>query len=374
MKPSNSRRLIAAAILCLTSVPVSAQIQVSYTAASPPPRPAAVLDAGHSGSLGGTEELGATTLWDQTEFGLTTWLDQVFTDFPTSDGFQVSDVSTGGDVWRVNKVTTYFTQGINPLSNWTPGTITMANLQVYPKTGTLPDDGTDIAPEYTVPITLVDDGGIIWRVEADTTGIPELQCITGDFWIGLTPITNYATDGQEFHWVSDAVGAESGFRNPGDGFGFGADWLGLSAIDTLSDGPPFEGSITLEGTVLVDSWVDLGVGTGLLSSFWGDVPLATGSGVPCFGSTVTVTAFHCGVPFGGTNLLVGFSSLFAPFKGGTLVPAPDLIIGLPTFADGDISVPFAWPDGIPAGFKLYLQFWQNEPPYSATNGLEVTAQ
>ena len=50
--------------------------------------------------------------------------------------------------------------------------------------------------------------------------------------------------------------------------------------------------------------------------------------------------------------MVGFSSIFLPFKGGTLVPAPDLIIPLPTLASGDISVPFTWPGGIPAGFKL----------------------
>jgi hypothetical protein len=220
----------------------------------------------------------------------------------------------------------------------------------------------------------VDDGGIIWHLEADTTGIPELQWITGDFWIGLNPITNYATDGQEYHWVASAVGDESAFRNPGGGHGLGTGWLPLSDIDTISGGAPYDASITLEGAVLADPWLDLGAGTGLLSTFWGDVPLASGSGPTTAGSTVTVSAFHCGAPFAGTNLVVGFSSLNVPFKGGTLVPAPDLVISLPTLGSGDISVPFTWPGGIPPGFQFYLQFWQNEPPWSASNGLQVTSQ
>jgi len=368
---SISRRLVVATVLCLSAVPVSAQVQLSYTAGSPPPRPTAALESGISGSLTGAE-LGTAVLWDQTTFSAIAWLDQVFTDDTASSGFQVSDVSTGGATWNVTKVTTYFTQGV--AGTWSPGTITSGNLQVYPKTIALPADLPDVAPEYTVPITLVDDGGFTWRVEADTSGIAELQCITGDYWIGLTPITNYAVDGQEYHWVSAAVGVESAFRNPGGGFALGTGWMGVSSIDTISSGGPYEGAITLEGTVVPDTWVDLGPGTGLASTFWADIPLASGTGAACFGSTVTVSGFHCGAPFAGTNLVVGFSALNLPFKGGTLVPAPDLVIGLPTSINGNISVPFAWPGGVPPGFTFSMQFWQNEPPWSASNGLQVTSQ
>ena len=47
-----------------------------------------------------------------------------------------------------------------------------------------------------------------------------------------------------------------------------------------------------------------------------------------------------------TNLVVGFSQLGAPFKGGTLVPNPDiLLLGLPTGPSGSVPLVAAWPGG-----------------------------
>ena len=362
-------------IMGVLTATVYAQITPSYTADVPPPRPSVGMDVNLDGPNGttGVEEGVSVVLWDQTDFGLTAWIDQVFTDFPNSSSFQVADISTGSDVWQVNKVTTYFTQGI--AGSWSPATVTSGNLQVYSKSAALPSNGADLAPEYTVPITLVDEGGFTWRVEADTTGIPELQCITGDFWVGLTPITNFAVDGQEYHWTVSAINDETALRNPGGAFGLGAGWVGLSGLDGASTGPPYEGAIKLEGSVLAETWVDFGPGTGLLSPFWGDIPLAAGSGFACAGETVTVTAFHAGPPFGTTILIMGFSTLFIPFKFGTLVPNTDVVIyGVPTSSNGDITLMTPWPVGVPPGVKLSIQFWQNESPWSATNGIEVTAQ
>lgn len=364
---------IAAMIVAAMELPVSAQISLSYTAPAPPPRPTIDSQAGAAGPTTPGDEFAAAILWDQTDFGLTAWLDQVFTDFPTSSSFDVADISTGGATWRVDKVTTYFTQGVG--GSWSPGTVTMANLQVYSKTGSLPSDGIDIAPEYTVPVTLVDNGGFTWNVEADTTGITELQCVTGDFWIGLTPITNYGSIGQEYHWSVSSVSNDSALRNPGGAFGLGAGWTGLGSVDTIGAGGPYEGAITLEGAVLAETWVDLGPGTGLLSAFWGDVPFASGTGFACDGNSLTVSVFHAGPPFSLTNMVIGYTAINAPFKGGTMVPDMDVILySLPTGANGDIALPTIWPSGVPAGFTLSMQFWQNEPPWSATNGLQVTSQ
>jgi hypothetical protein len=72
--------------------------------------------------------------------------------------------------------------------------------------------------------------------------------------------------------------------------------------------------------------------------------------------------------------VIGLFNISLAFKGGTMVPSPDLLVQLPTGAAGDFSIPFGWPPGLPAGLKLYLQLWQNEPPWSASNGLEVTAE
>jgi len=366
------RLWILAAVVAWTNGAAVSQVTTFHSPATPPSRPALAGQAGHTG-LGpaGIEAVDAV-LWDQTDFDfLRSWADQVFTDLPAFSIFQVADISTGGDTWNVNNVSTYF--GLGGPGAWSPAEITSANLQVFAKTGTLPDDALDLAPEYTVPITLELDV-FFWKVTADTSGIPELQCISGDFWIGLTPITDFATVGQEYHWAVPVVGGESAVRNPGGALGFGTDWVELSVLDTTGVGPPYDGAITLEGEVLSETWADLGPGTGLVSSFWGDTPLATGSGISCAGSTVTVSAVHAGPPFAGTTLVVGFSAIHAPFKGGTLVPNPDLLIPVPTFANGDTTLPVVWPSGIPAGITFSMQFWQNEPPWSATNALQVTSQ
>ena len=122
-----------------------------------------------------------------------------------------------------------------------------------------------------------------------------------------------------------------------------------------------------------DTWVTYGLGTALLSTFWGDFPTAAGSGLASAGTQVTISGQHCGPPAAGTTLVIGIDNISLSFKGGTMVPSPDLLLGLPTGGAGNIALPITWPTGLPAGFKLYLQFWQNEPPWSASNGLEVTA-
>ena len=53
-------------------------------------------------------------------------------------------------------------------------------------------------------------------------------------------------------------------------------------------------------------------------------------------------------------VLFSSAAIAAPFKGGTLVPAPDLLIpGLPLDAQGALTLTFAWPPGIPSGLDLW---------------------
>ncbi|HTE06090.1 MAG TPA: hypothetical protein VK824_07840, partial [Planctomycetota bacterium] len=57
-------------------------------------------------------------------------------------------------------------------------------------------------------------------------------------------------------------------------------------------------------------------------------------------------------------LVVGLSAANVPFKGGVLVPAPDVILtGLGSDAAGKLTVTTFWPSGIPSGTQLYLQGW-----------------
>jgi len=84
-----------------------------------------------------------------------------------------------------------------------------------------------------------------------------------------------------------------------------------------------------------------------------------------------------GAPLAATFMLVGLSELDAPFKGGTLVPAVDLLIPLVTNPTGNVSVQATWPVGVPPGFDFWVQCWivdaAGPKGFSASNGLKGTA-
>jgi hypothetical protein len=83
--------------------------------------------------------------------------------------------------------------------------------------------------------------------------------------------------------------------------------------------------------------------------------LATGQFEPGGGVTLQLLRAR----FQATAALVcGTSEAFAPFKGGTLVPAPDFVLGpYATDIQGKLSVQGHWPPGLPAGATLTFQFW-----------------
>jgi hypothetical protein len=74
------------------------------------------------------------------------------------------------------------------------------------------------------------------------------------------------------------------------------------------------------------------------------------------------------------SLVLGFTELSAPFKGGVMVPNPDLILGpIPVDATGSAPLGGLWPGGLPARFELYLQYWIPDAVgpagFAASNGL-----
>ena len=57
-----------------------------------------------------------------------------------------------------------------------------------------------------------------------------------------------------------------------------------------------------------------------------------------------------GHPLAEATLVLGSAGLFAPFKGGTLVPTPDVLLpGIVLDGTGGFVAPFAWPAGVPSG-------------------------
>ena len=51
--------------------------------------------------------------------------------------------------------------------------------------------------------------------------------------------------------------------------------------------------------------------------------------------------------------MIGFDELSMPFKGGLLVPSPDVIVKIRT----NVVTVFRWPAGAPVGSSLYFQAW-----------------
>jgi len=56
-------------------------------------------------------------------------------------------------------------------------------------------------------------------------------------------------------------------------------------------------------------------------------------------------------------LVAGASMVNLPFKGGLLVPAPNVIFAFPLNAAGASTLMGTWPAGIPAGASIWLQAW-----------------
>jgi uncharacterized Zn-binding protein involved in type VI secretion len=81
-----------------------------------------------------------------------------------------------------------------------------------------------------------------------------------------------------------------------------------------------------------------------------------------------------GPPAGVAHLVAGLSWLAAPFKGGTLIPQPDLVLlGLPLGAHGQLTLTGTWPAGIPSGTLLAVQYWlpdvHGPAGFGASNGV-----
>ena len=297
---------------------------------------------------GDTVQAATTVFWDQPPPGNGVTLEQALTD-NSFDIYTVCDVSTGGATWSVQRVTVWFFD----LGGWSAfAPPTMGVVNVFPKAGALPVTGADVPPEYTVPITVTQglfgftDG---WEVSADTSAIAELQGISGDFWIGLTPILT-PDDGVEFRMgTASAVGDSSARLDEPDAYSQGTDWVGL-ATDL---------SIRLEGDVTVtpDPWTNLGCGLGGLLG----QPVLDGIGPLTPGSSGGLVLTNAN-PSAPAILFVSGPGTPVPFKGGTLCAFPIVShVPLSTGVFGAVSLPWtSWAAGL-SGATLVFQCGIQDP-------------
>ena len=118
------------------------------------------------------------------------------------------------------------------------------------------------------------------------------------------------------------------------------------------------------------TWTDLGNG---LAGTAG-LPLLTGQGADC-GGIITTIRVDNGAPQAFGFFFLGLSEVFAPIKGGVLVPTPDNIVPVVLDVDGRLLWSFPWPSDLPPGIILTMQCWFADAAgpkgYSATNGLRL---
>jgi hypothetical protein len=116
------------------------------------------------------------------------------------------------------------------------------------------------------------------------------------------------------------------------------------------------------------SFVDLG--GGLAGNY---APRLDGSGSlePDGAFTLSFTQLP---PAENGPLFIGFSLFSMPWKGGTLLPEPDVILFFAT-GSGAFDLPGSMPPAVPSGFSIYLQAWfpDSGAPQGlcATNGLQL---
>jgi hypothetical protein len=94
-------------------------------------------------------------------------------------------------------------------------------------------------------------------------------------------------------------------------------------------------------------------------------------------STPLTIAIHDGPPLAPIVFVVGTSAAMVPFKGGTLVPQPLLVIPAGTTNGlGALKLGGSWPASVPSGASLFLQAWLVDAGgpagFSATNALSGT--
>lgn len=136
--------------------------------------------------------------------------------------------------------------------------------------------------------------------------------------------------------------------------------------------PDIPAALNVLGNIVQGFWTNLGNGlSGLLG-----VPDLAASGPLTEGSLVELTLTNA-FPVGPTNLIAGLAQINAPFKGGVLVPSPDiLVLGLPVFV-GKSEFSFTFPAGVPSGTELIFQHWVSDPSgpsgFSASNAMMATS-
>jgi len=165
--------------------------------------------------------------------------------------------------------------------------------------------------------------------------------------------TNGCQGGKNFIWAKNLFTGTFSWASL-CGFGASGDWV----IHVVAGTGLAEGQFTDLGAALAGSFS----------------PTLSGSGSLADGGAFDIHV--AGLPPAQTGFLfLGFAPLFADFKGGSLGPAPDVLVTLPT-GSGVLDLPGGMPAGTPGDFSFYMQMWTPDAGgpagADATNTLQAT--
>jgi hypothetical protein len=186
----------------------------------------------------------------------------------------------------------------------------------------------------------------------------------------------YEWDGNQYAFQGSPCYAHS---SPGDGFGFAvaleqapsgtsASLAAVSAPTHIS-GP----RVAVFDLDNLYTWpvTDLGQG---LPGILGGLPQIEVTGPSCLDPNQNISLkLTSNYANALTFYVIGVSQLNAPFAGGTMVPFPNVIVGLATNSQGKITRAGPYPPNTPL-ISLYFQFWITAPTdsltgFTATNGV-----
>ena len=208
-----------------------------------------------------------------------------------------------------------------------------------------------------------EDGVLDVAVGSDLGGEP----------LGLGPGRVYVHSGADGTLLSDFDGSS---ELGGFGWGLASSDLDADGVMDLVVGAPWAGGSPVgPGQVQVfsgDLWVTLGLGT----PGSGGTPQFLVAGEPVVGTPVSFTLSDA-QPGAPAILIIGASALMAPFKGGTLVPNPDLLAPLVVVGTGgSVSMGGTWAPGPASGMQLFFQWWVADAGadhgWAASAGVQLT--
>ncbi len=216
-----------------------------------------------------------------------------------------------------------------------------------------------------------------WFLRGTTVGSAPALSVTPSVASGIAPLTvNFTAS------ASDADGSVTQIAwNYDDGlYAWGASPTKIfpapGTYDVRTTASDDDGNTTTVSTTITvgagtNPWTDLGFA--LAGTAGPPALLGTGS---LLGGTPVKLALMSARASAPVALILGLSQLGAPFKGGTLVPAPDvLILGLHTNPAGNLQLSSTWPSGLQSGLSLWFQEWITDPAgpagFAASNALRA---